>query len=215
MRNVNGKVKLTILQLFLIFFFITGWVIQNPAYAGDNDKKAKEKVKEEQTGLSVSDKSEDAKLKALGDFIQSMNKLSEIRTYYPEGDVTAESLRSTYLIPDRVPLLAPHGGTEIIVLAYAAENAIPYLSNKGVVISDRQYKFVQSAHNMTAAYIVFNEEPVLIGNITYAFKAESEGIRVFFIREGTMSLDSAVISKNTSLYVPGSEFLVKGDVIKK
>lgn len=157
---------------------------------------------------------ERADFDAVGDFLRSINALKGVVPTVPDGDPASESLRSKFQIPGRVPIVSPHGGREILVYVYNAENAIPGDGDSGISISSSQFKYLLSPFNLKVAYALFSEEPLKIDNVTYAFKPAADGnVSVYYVM-GSGRVSTATLADGQSLYVPGSGIIVKGVPVK-
>lgn len=148
---------------------------------------------------------------SLGEMIRSLNTLENMKPTLPAGDESAEVARDQHAIPDRVTIVSPHGGTDIAVFVYKHENAVPLANGKRVaIIGAGQYKYLTSKNNLVGTYLLFEEEPLRIGDQTYAFKKASNGhVAVFFVAADG-NVEEAVVAPGQSLFVAGGKFIIKG-----
>lgn len=145
---------------------------------------------------------------ALGELIRDMNTLQGGKKGLPEDNDYSEGIRSKYGIPARVPILAPHGGDEIVAFVFASES-LCMVQGEYVELQPTEYKYLQSLHNMKSVYVLFEKEPVTLGNTVYAFEKTPSGseVTVFFNDKG--KLRSAKVRAGNSICIKDSPFIVR------
>lgn len=147
-------------------------------------------------------------VEALGELIRDMNTLQGGKKGLPEDNNYSESIRNKYGIPARVPILAPHGGNEIIAFVFASES-LCMVQGEYVELEPTEYKYLQSLHNMKSVYTLFDKEPVTLGNTVYAFEkaVSGSGVTVFFNDKG--KLRSVTVQAGNSICIKDSPFIVR------
>lgn len=149
---------------------------------------------------------------SIGEMLRSINAIEGIKPALSDQDPVSESARGQHKIPDRVAVVSPHGGTDIAVFVYRHEDSIPITGNTRIIISPTQYKHLTSQKNLSGSYLLFEGEPLRIGDQTYAFKKNPNGkIDVFYVA-GDGHVEEASIESGQSIFVAGGKYIVKGVV---
>ena len=126
-------------------------------------------------------------LDAVKEFVRGINSLSSTKRTLPQGNAFVESVRTKYGIPERVPILAPHGGTEIALFIYNSEEMPLFLEGDHITMTRNEYKHLQSLHNLESVYCLFEREPIDLGDVILAFDKGKDGkINAFYNLRGTL-----------------------------
>ncbi len=146
----------------------------------------------------------------LGEFIRSMNAVQGMKQRYADGDATAEAIRGKYGIPARVPVVAPHGGNEVVVVAYNSEGTIPAYNKDAIVFGQEKYKHLQSLSNMISVSVLFSEEPFIVNGGTYAYRVDPGSAFTLFYYDATGAIRSVSVKEGECVFVPGTQAILKG-----
>lgn len=144
----------------------------------------------------------------LGEFLRGMNALSGGKKALPAGDPFLENVRSRYEVPERIQVLAPRGGSEIIVMVFNSER-LPVVQGKWSEISTDDYKYLQSYHNLKAVYCLYEKEPLDLGDVVVAFKYNDAGTVVVFFNDKRGTVGSTRIHSGNSIIFSGSQYIVR------
>lgn len=160
---------------------------------------AQEKKETENRGAAVD---------ALGELLRGLNNLSEGKKVLPAGDPFLEKVRTRYEVPERVEIIAPHGGTTIIAFIYDNER-LPVITGIWSEIYPGEYKYLQTYHNLKAVYCLHEKEPVDLGDMIVAIKPEYGGQFIVFFNNKRGMMEAARISAGNAVLFPGSKYIVK------
>lgn len=159
-------------------------------------------------------------LDSVGEYLRSLKELRETSgtgVVTPDGEAGIEKLRDRFKIPDRIKITSPHGGREVLVFVFDAEDAIAASSEGAEIIPITRYKHLQSSFNIRYVYLLFENEPVRIGDIVYAFNVNSGNNRnrmsVFYNIPGKKISfkplpEDAALNKD-SIFVAGAQYIIR------
>lgn len=150
----------------------------------------------------------EAAMGAIGEFLKAINVLAGGTKALPSGDPFVEKARIRYEIPERVPILSPHGGSSILIFVYDSER-LPVAENTWSEISPNDYTYLQTYHNLKAVYCLHEKEPVDLGDIIIAVTPDgTKGMFVYF-NDKKGIIEAARISTGNSLFFANSRYIVK------
>ncbi|MBP1749527.1 MAG: hypothetical protein H6Q52_2066 [Deltaproteobacteria bacterium] len=145
---------------------------------------------------------------AIGEFLRGINILSGGTRALPSGDPILERVRTRYEIPERTPILSPHGGSSVVAFIFDSEK-LPVTKGPWKEISPNDYKYLQTYHNLKAVYCLHEEEPVDLGDIVIAVKPGHPGTMFVYFNDKNGTIDSARICTGNSVLFPNSKYIVK------
>ena len=58
------------------------------------------------------------RMDAIGEFLQAINVLSGGTRALPSGDHFVENIRARFEIPERIPIVSPHGGNSVLAFVF-------------------------------------------------------------------------------------------------
>jgi len=149
-----------------------------------------------------------ASMDALGEFLLGMKTLAGGKKALPGGDPFLEKVRTTYEIPERIEIFSPHGGSEIVALVFDSEH-LPVVDGKWSEISRDEYKYLQSHHNLKAVYCLHEKEPLDLGDVVVAVKADGEGAISIYFNDKRGTVGSARIRGGNAILFSGSQYIVR------
>ncbi len=145
---------------------------------------------------------------ALGEFLRGMKTLSAGKKVLPGGNPFLEKVRTKYEIPDRIEIVAPRGGIEIIALVFDSEH-LPVVDGKWSEISPDEYKYLQSKHNLKAVYCLHEKEPLDLGDVVIAIRPDGSGALSVYFNDKRGSVGSARIRGGNAILFSGSRQIVR------
>lgn len=145
---------------------------------------------------------------AMGEFLRGMNALSDGKKALPGGDPLQDKLRTKYEIPDRIQILAPRGGGEIVAMVFNSER-LPVIEGKWIEIASDKYKYLQSHHNLKVVYCLHEKEPLDLGDVVVAFLYDGAGAMVIYFNDKHGTVGSARIQNGNSIIFSGSQYLIR------
>jgi hypothetical protein len=145
---------------------------------------------------------------AIGEFLRTINTLSGGTRTLPSGDPFVENIRARFEIPERIPIISPHGGNSIIVFVFDSE-WLPMGKGTWYEIFPNEYKYLQTYHNLKAVYCLHEKEPVDLGDIVLAVQPDLGGHTSVFFNNKRGTVDLARIKTGNSIFFPGSRYIVK------
>ena len=149
-----------------------------------------------------------AAIDALGEFLRGMKTLAGGKKALPGGDPFLEKVRTKYEIPERIEIFAPHGGSEIIALVFDSEH-LPVVDGKWSEISRDEYKYLQSHHNLKVVYCLHEKEPLDLGDVVVAVKADGERAISIYFNDKRGTVGSARIRGGNAILFSGSQYIVR------
>ena len=145
---------------------------------------------------------------AIGEFLRTINTLSGGTRTLPSGDPFVENIRARFEIPERIPIISPHGGSSIIVFVFDSER-LPVGRGAWHEIFPNEYKYLQTYHNLKAVYCLHEKEPVDLGDVVLAVEPHQGGHTSVFFNNKQGTVDLARIKTGNSIFFPGSRCIVK------
>lgn len=146
-------------------------------------------------------------IEAMGELIRDVNSLNGGKKTLPKDNDFAEGVRNRFEIPQRVPVVAPRGGSEIITLVFNSES-LCMVQGEYVELNPNEYKYLQSLHNLKNVYTLFDKEPLTVGTTVYAFERSAAGqMVVFFNHKGKLS--SVTIRSGNSICLKDSPYIIR------
>lgn len=157
-------------------------------------------------------------LESVGEYLRSLKELRETSgagVVAADGEAGLERLRDRYKIPDRIKMTSPHGGREVLVFVFDAEDAVSAAGDAEILPVTR-YKHLQSPFNIRYVYLLFENEPLQIGNIVYAFSRQGNRLTVFYNITGKKisfkslppALSPEALNKE-SIFIPGAKHIIR------
>lgn len=153
-------------------------------------------------------KNSSAAIDALGELLRGLNNLSGGKKVLPTGDPFLEKVRTRYEIPERVEIIAPHGGTTIIAFIYDNEH-LPVMAGIWTEIYPGEYRYLQTYHNLKAVYCLHEKEPVDLGDIIVAIKPDYGGQFSVYFNDKRGTIEAARISAGNAVLFSSSKYIVK------
>ena len=145
---------------------------------------------------------------AIGEFLRGINILSGGIRALPSGDPFLEKVRTRYEIPERIPILSPHGGSSIIAFIFDSEQ-LPVIKGSWSEISPNDYKYLQTHHNLKVVYCLHEKEPVDLGDIVIAARPDNNGEMSVYFNDKKGMLDSIKILAGNSVVFSNSKYILK------
>ncbi len=145
---------------------------------------------------------------AVGEFLRAINTLSVGIRALPSEDPLTENIRARFEVPERIPVISPHGGDSVIAFVFDNERLA---QARGVwnEIMPNEYKYLQTYHNLRAVYCLHEKEPVDLGDIVFAVEpGEDTHISVFFNNKQD-AIDVAKIEAGNAILFSGSRYIIK------
>ena len=108
-----------------------------------------------------------------------------------------EVLRERYGISPHAAIISPSLGDDIILVAYRTDHTKAI----GGLVNSESYPDFSNNDAVTAYYILFNKEPVIIGGHAYSFDADGAEYQIHYIKDGhiatgTLSANEAFLSQD-------------------
>lgn len=145
---------------------------------------------------------------AIGEFLRAINTLSGGIRALPSGDPLTENIRARFEVPERIPVISPHGGDSVIVFVFDNEQ-LAQARDIWNEIMPNEYKYLQTFHNLKAVYCLHEKEPVDLGDIVFAVEpAEDRRMSVFFNNKED-AIDVARIEAGNAILFSGSRYIIK------
>lgn len=144
----------------------------------------------------------------LGEFLRGINALSAGEKALPAGDPFLENVRSKYEVPERIQVLTPHGGNEIIVMVYNSER-LPVVQGKWREFSSNEYRYLQSHYNLKVVYCLYEKEPLDLGDVVVAVQYDDPGSAMVFFNDKRGTVGSARITSGNSILFSGSQYIIR------
>lgn len=150
----------------------------------------------------------EAAIDGIGEFLRGINILAGGTKALHSGDPFLERVRTRYEIPERIPILSPHGGNSIIVFIFDDEQ-LPVVKSVWSQISPNDYKYLQTYHNLKRVYCLHEKEPVDLGDNIIAFRPDDIREMLVYFNDKKGIIDSARIHKGNSVVFVHSRYIVK------
>lgn len=145
---------------------------------------------------------------AIGEFLRAIGVLSGGTRALPSSDPLVENIRARFEIPERIPIVSPHGGSSIIAFVFDNER-LPADKGAWSEISPDEYRYLQTYHNLKAVYCLHEKEPVDLGDIIVAVQPDGEGHMSVFFNNKQGIIDLARIRTGNSIFFSGSRYIVR------
>lgn len=148
------------------------------------------------------------RMDAIGEFLQAINVLSGGTRALPSGDHFVENIRARFEIPERIPIVSPHGGNSVLAFVFDSER-LPTGKGAWSEVSPDEYRYLQTYHNLKAVYCLHEKEPFDLGDIILAVQADGEGRMSVFFNNKHGIIDIARIRTGNSVFFSGCRYIVK------
>ena len=150
----------------------------------------------------------EAVIDGIGEFLRGINILAGGTKALPSGDPFLEKVRTRYEIPERIPILSPHGGNSIIVFIFDGEQ-LPVAKSVWSQISPNDYKYLQTYHNLKRVYCLHEKEPVDLGDNIIAVGPDNIREMSVYFNDKKGTIDSARIDTGNSVAFMHSRYIVR------
>lgn len=149
-----------------------------------------------------------AVMDVLGEFLRGINALSGGKKALPAGNPFLEEVRSKYEVPDRVQVLTPRGGSEIIVMVFDSEH-LPVVEGDWSELSQDKYRYLQSYHNLEVVYCLYEKEPLDLDDVVVAIQRGNEDRITVYYNDKQGTVGSASIQSGNSIFFSRSRYIVR------
>lgn len=113
-----------------------------------------------------------------------------------------EVLREKYSIPSRFSIISPSFGDDIILTVYRTD----LKEEDGTLIQSGNMPFLFKDDALTAYYMLFNKEPVIIGMHAYSFNVYDARYKIDYVKKGLVT---------TKMLAPDEAFLTQDGYMLK